>query len=223
MERSPSISDSRRSVIDALKRRGEAGVDELAEDLGITPAGVRQHLATLIDEGLVISHEGPRPEAGRGRPRVCYDLSARSEPLFPKAYDELANELLRHAGAEDGTLVTRIFVRRRDGRIANARRRLDAEPTLEAKVAELATILDEDGYLADWEPLDDGRLRLTEHNCAILAVASHHPDACRSEIEFLQAVLPEATVERVSHIVSGAHQCAYEITPRPSPHGMVDQ
>jgi len=110
--------------------------------------------------------------------------------------------------------VTRIFVRRRDGRIANVRRRLEGRPSLEDKVAELATILDEDGYLADWERLGHGRLRITEHNCAILAVASHHPDACRSEIEFLQAVLPEATVERVSHIVAGAHQCAYEITPR---------
>ncbi len=45
-------------------------------------------------------------------------------------------------------------------------------------------------------------------------MASHHPDACRTEIEFLRAVLPEATVERVSHIVAGAHQCAYLVTPK---------
>ena len=106
----------------------------------MTPAGVRQHLATLSDEGLVTSHEVPRPEGERGRPRQRYALSARSEPLFPKAYDELANELLRHAADEDGTLIERIFVRRRDGRIDNARRRLDHQArACEAKVAELAT------------------------------------------------------------------------------------
>ncbi len=44
-------------------------------------------------------------------------------------------------------------------------------------------------------------------------MARHHPDACRSEIEFLQTVLPDTTVERVSHIMAGAHQCAYLVTP----------
>ena len=213
MERTPSISDSRRSVIDALKHRGEAGVDELAADLGMTPAGVRQHLTTLAAEGLVTSHEEPRPDGGRGRRRVVYALSPRSEPLFPKAYDELANELLRHASAEDGTLVERIFVRRRDQRIRDARARLADRTALADKVAELARILDEDGYLAEAEALGDGTFRITEHNCAILAVADRHPAACRSEIQFLASVLPEATVERVSHIVSGAHQCAYVVTP----------
>ncbi len=214
MDQTPTISDSRRSVIDALKQRGEASVDELASDLAMTPAGVRQHLATLTAEDLVTSREVPRPEGGRGRRPLAYALTPRSEPLFPKAYDELANDLLRHLSAEDGTLVERIFVRRRDQRIRQARARLDRHATLAAKVGELATILDEDGYLAEAEALDDGRFRITEHNCAILAVAQRHPDACRSEIEFLAAVLTEATVERVSHIVAGAHRCSYLITPR---------
>jgi predicted ArsR family transcriptional regulator len=210
----PSISDSRRSIIDALKRRGDASAEELADELGLSIAGTRQHLSTLATEGLVTVTEEPRDPGQRGRARLSYSLSARSEPLFPKAYDELANELLRHVEAEDGTLVERIFVRRRDSRITAAEARLAGKKSLRGKVAELARILDEDGYLAEWEAMGDGRYRIIEHNCAILAVASRHPDACRSEIEFLQAVLPDATVERVSHIVAGAHQCAYVITPR---------
>jgi predicted ArsR family transcriptional regulator len=214
VQQTPTITDSRRSVIDALKQRGESGADELAADLGMTLPGVRQHLGALADEGLVTSREEPRGSGGRGRPRRLYSLTPRSEPLFPKAYDELANELLRHAADEDGTLVERIFVRRRDCRIDNARARLAPKRTLRAKVAELAKILDEDGYLAEWEQIGRGKYRIVEHNCAILAVADRHPTACRSEIEFLQTVLPEATVERVSHIVSGAHQCAYVVTAR---------
>jgi len=213
VERAPSISEHRRSVIDALKQRGEASVDDLAADLSMTPAGVRQHLATLGQEGLVTSRPVARPDGGRGRRHRLYALTARSEPLFPKAYDELANDLLRHASAEDATLVERIFVRRRDQRVVDARSRVDPLPDLAHQVTELARILDEDGYLAEAEALDDGRFRITEHNCAILAVASRHPSACRSEIEFLQTVLPTAQVERVSHIVSGAHQCAYLVTP----------
>ena len=213
MQRAPTVSPGRRGVLDALKRDGEATVDELAERLGITVAGARQHLSALVDEGLVVAGEAPRAAGERGRPRLVYALTARTEPLFPKAYDELANELLRHVAAEGDGLVAKVFERRRDGRIAAALRRLDGMTALEDRVAELTRILDEDGYLAEWQAREDGSFLIVEHNCAILVVAQGHPDACRSEIEFLQAALPDATVERITHIVAGAHQCGYLVCP----------
>jgi DeoR family suf operon transcriptional repressor len=88
------------------------------------------------------------------------------------------------------------------------------KPEFADKVAELATILDEDGYLAGWELLDDGTFRITEHNCAVLGVAQRYGQACSSEIEFLRAALPDASVERTSHILAGGHRCAYVIAPR---------
>jgi DeoR family suf operon transcriptional repressor len=209
VQRAPTVSPGRRGVLDALKRDGEATADELAERLGISVAGVRQHLAALVDEDLVSSREAPRDAGERGRPRLVYALTARTEPLFPKAYDELANELLRHVAAEGDGMVGRVFERRRDVRIAGAELRIDATAPLAEQVAELTRILDEDGYLAEWQQLADDQFLIVEHNCAILAVAQGHPDACRSEIEFLQTVLPGATVERISHIVAGAHQCGY--------------
>jgi DeoR family suf operon transcriptional repressor len=212
MQEAPTVSPSRRSVLDALKRGGEATADELAERLGITVAGARQHLAALVDEELVASREVPRGTGERGRPRLVYELTARTEPLFPKAYDELANELLRHVAAEGGGLVDRVFERRRDARIANARRRLAGRDSLADRVAELTGILDGDGYLAEWRALDDDRFLIVEHNCAILVVAQGHPGACRSELEFLQSVLDDATVERISHIAAGAHECGYLVT-----------
>jgi DeoR family transcriptional regulator, suf operon transcriptional repressor len=211
----PTVSDSRRSVIEALKHAGEASAEQLATTLDMTVAGARQHLTALVDEGLVAGVEERRPAGERGRPRLVYSLTRRAEPLFPKAYDELANDLLAHAAAEDGTLIDRIFVRRRDARVDHAVPRVARKRTLRGQVAELTRILDEDGYLADWEALPDGSFRIVEHNCAILAVARRHPQACRTEIEFLQTVLPQADVSRVSHIVAGAHQCAYLVTPRP--------
>ena len=80
-------------------------------------------------------------------------------------------------------------------------------------MAALTAILDEDGYLADAERLDDGRWLITEHNCAILDVAQRYRGACRSELAFLREVLPGARVERVAHMIAGAHMCAYEIKP----------
>ena len=52
---------------------------------------------------------------------------------------------------------------------------------------------------------------MTEHNCAILSVAREFPHACSSEIEFIRALLPDATVERTTHMMAGDHSCSYEI------------
>ena len=85
------------------------------------------------------------------------------------------------------------------------------------KVAELTLNLDAAGYLASWEKLPGGAFRIIEHNCAILAVAQRYGSACSSELAFIRAVLPDVSVERVSHMVHGARQCAYEIIPMPTP------
>lgn len=221
MGSAPSVSDSRRGVLEALKQRGEATVEEVARSLGITPAGARQHLAALIQEGLVVEVDEPRPLGTRGRPRRLYSLTERAEPLFPKTYGELANELLGYLEAEGDQVVDRLFDRRRDARVEAAQRRLARRHGLRQKVAELTRILDEDGYLADWEARPDGTFRITEHNCAILVVAERQPRACRSEIEFLRTVLPGSRVERVTHIVAGAHQCAYVVTPERASPGVA--
>jgi DeoR family suf operon transcriptional repressor len=150
---------------------------------------------------------------GPGRPRHCYRLTAAADGLFPRAYSDLTNELLGYAADEEPALVERLFERRRHRRVEGARQRL-AGLDFAAKVAELARILDDDGYLADFEALADGTYRVTEHNCAILGVARRYGQACSSEIEFLRETLPEARIERVSHMIAGQHSCAYEIKPR---------
>jgi predicted ArsR family transcriptional regulator len=115
--------------------------------------------------------------------------------------------------------VARAFQHRRDDRIAAARARLARQPTFAAKVGELAKILDEDGYLAAPEELPDGSFRIAERNCAIFAVAREHPLACSTELEFLRAALPNAEIERVTHMIAGAHACCYEIRPITSGRG----
>ncbi len=204
------LSEARRDVLYALKRRGDATVDEMADALAITVAGARQHLTALVDQGLVAAREDAATT--RGRPRLRYRVTHAADGIFPKAYGELTNELLGYL--DDPALEEALFDRRRDQRIAAAEARL-AGLDLEGRVTELTRILDEDGYMAAWERLDDASFVIAEQNCAIAAVARAHPCACRSEIDFIRAVLPTAEVERTSHIVSGDVRCAYLITPRP--------
>jgi DeoR family suf operon transcriptional repressor len=201
----------RRAVLYALRRRGQATVDELAEQLGMTHSGARQHLNALIEEGLVDTNAHEPDEPRPGRRTIGYSTTAAADTLFPKAYGELTNELLGYVGDVDPGLLDTIFARRREHRVENGRARLDPIPTLEGKVTELARILDEDGYFASAESVAPGVFHLVEHNCAIWAVAQRYGHACASEIDFIKTVLPGTEVVRVEHMVAGARRCAYEI------------
>jgi predicted ArsR family transcriptional regulator len=51
-----------------------------------------------------------------------------------------------------------------------------------------------------------------ENHCPICAAASFCQTLCRSELDLCHAVLgPQASVERIDQIASGARRCAYEI------------
>jgi DeoR family suf operon transcriptional repressor len=210
----PPLPEGRRAVLYALRRRGQGTAEDIAHNLDMTVSGARQHLSALVDDGLAEATEIPRPEGRRGRPQLEYTVSDRADGLFPKAYGELTNELLGYVSESDSSLVDQLFARRRDERVRNAQVRLATRRTLKDKVGELTRILDEDGYLATTESIKGGH-RIIEHNCAILAVARKYGQACTSELDFIRTVLPGATVERVSHIIEGAHHCAYEVRPLP--------
>jgi len=209
-----NLSSAQRQILIAIKRRGEATADDVAETLGITPSAVRQHLATLRTGGFVASsHERGRP----GRPANLYHSTELGESLFARpTTSDLSVELLGHIEDEDPELVPRVFARRRRRRVEQCQEKLTGK-TLGDTVAGLATILDTEGYMANVNKLPDDSYRLTLHNCPIWAVASHYGLACTTELEFIQDVIPDADVTRVIHKVAGAYICAYEIRARTSP------
>lgn len=201
----------RRAVLYAVRRRGEATAEQVAEQLDITVSGARQHLAALVDEGLLTSTTQADAAVRRGRRALVYSVTPASDRLFPKAYGELTNELLGYVVDRDPELLEAIFEQRRQRRIDTTIDRLAQRPTLEERVAELTRVLDEDGYMATYDEVEPGVFLVIEHNCAIWAVAQRYGQACSSELDFIRAVLPNATVERVQHMVAGARHCAYEI------------
>jgi DeoR family suf operon transcriptional repressor len=203
------LQGTRRQLLEVLKRRGEARAEELAEALDVTVSAARQHLAALQGAGLVTHRE---LKGAPGRPKHVYHLTPAAEELFPKAYDQFAAELVEFVGDEAPDLLPRLFELRRTSRLERTRGRLEGK-AFEARVREVAAILDEDGYLTAVEELDDGSFVLQEHNCAILGVAQLTPMPCAAEIDFLRAALPDASVERVAHMLGGQHRCAYRIAP----------
>ncbi len=202
-----ALPDTRRLLLDALKRDSAADTGRLAKLAGITVSGARQHLTALERDGL-ITHQ--RERQGAGRPRHRYALTAAGDALFPRHYGALTNELLAYVEDEDPELVARIFARRGQRRLDGALART-AGRSFQERVAIVATILDEDGYLADFTEEADGTFVITEHNCAVLSVALRYSHACSSELDFLRHTLPDAEVTRIAHRINGAHVCAYRV------------
>jgi DeoR family transcriptional regulator, suf operon transcriptional repressor len=209
------LPTTRRAILNVVKRRGPLDAAAVADALSLTPAAVRLQLTRLVEDGLLIRRD-ESPEGGRrGRPRHLYDLTDAAEALYPKRYGDLTTELLGYLGGPDAAQVDELFEQRRRRRVAGALPRT-ADLPFDDQVAALTDILDEDGYLAEAEKLDDGSWRITEHNCAILTVAHGFSQACSSELAFIRDALPGATVQRVAHLMDGAHVCAYVVSRPPS-------
>ncbi|MGH9204893.1 MAG: helix-turn-helix transcriptional regulator, partial [Vicinamibacterales bacterium] len=103
--------------------------------------------------------------------------------------------------------VVEVF-RRRWAALASERMpELSALP-LGERATRLATLLSSLGYMAEADSA-----KLTEHNCAVRAVAERFPEVCAAEAKFLEEWLG-AHVERTQHIASGATCCEYCIQSR---------
>ncbi len=212
------LPESRRLILEHVKRQGEVPTDDIASWVGMTLSGARQHLTALERDGL-LTHR--RASLGPGRPKHVYVLTPAGDALFPRNYVDLTNELLEYVEDEDPELLKRLFDRRGARRLERARART-AGLAFAEKVGVVAAILDEDGYLADFVQREDGAFVITEHNCAVLGVALKYRHACSSELEFLQETLPEAEVTRIAHRIAGGHVCAYLVQPRGGEAGESD-
>lgn len=204
-----SLSPAQRKVLIALKKQGEASADDLAESLGISSSAVRQHLSGLRSAGYV-AH---RPARGRpGRPVDLYHSTDDGDALFAPNTGALTLELLEDLEAEDPELVGRVFQRRERRRAERFRTELDGLD-LPAQLARLTELLDQEGYLTQWEAVDDGSYVLAFNNCAIWNVAERYVQACSTELDFLRHVFSGAKVKRLMHRRDGSFTCGYEIRP----------
>jgi predicted ArsR family transcriptional regulator len=99
-------------------------VAELTEHLGLHHNAIRQHLAKLVEAGLVA--EATAPPVGRGRPRLCYTLDASTESRWGVTgpYERLTLLLTEIIRSGDSP----VEVGRRAGRQTRAGVSDDADP-----------------------------------------------------------------------------------------------
>jgi len=204
---------TRSQILFYLKHQGRASVQELAAELGVTPMAVRRHLLQLENLHWVVAELERR---ARGRPAYVYMLTSEGDAQFPRSYDQLALDLMRELRERHGERELAMMLRhRKDQLVALHTPRLAAKATLEERVAEMARILTEAGYMADWRKVDERTYALCEHNCAVFEAAKECSSICACELAMLRTLLG-VNIKRTQHMVRGDCQCLYLIQPSPS-------
>jgi DeoR family suf operon transcriptional repressor len=200
------LKGSRHAVLVQLKLAQGLTAKELAERLGLSLNAIRHHLKELEAAGLVSYH---REHRGVGAPAFSYRLTAAGESMFPRRYQETLTGLLDQVVQRDGRQAAVALL---EAHFAELAHRLKAElagrsPTERLYV--LGRVLSDEGYMAEVRA-GAGEGILTEHNCAIPAVAERFPELCAAEARFVAQVLG-ADVERRGHMLSGCSHCEYHV------------
>ena len=198
-------------VLNELKRLGPSSAQQMAGSLRVSSMAVRHHLSILEKAGWLAT---TLKRGVRGRPTYLYSLTESAQAFFPNEYGDWVNRCLASLMRLNGEVkVAQVFAQMRDSAVAQHWPRM-ASKDLEGRVAEMAKIQSESGYMADWRRLDAKTFELTEHNCAILQVAHNCPQACDCELRMMRDLLG-ASVFRLEHIAKGDSCCRYVIEQVP--------
>lgn len=206
----------RASILVELKFSPGLTAKELSCRLRLSLNAIRHHLKELELDGLLAYQ---REQRGVGAPVFAYRLSLAGEQVFPRRYEATLTEVL-------GALVERegrdAVVGALEARYAALLRRLpdDIErlPTGQ-RVEAVTRLLHEEGFMPGWEGSAEGGT-LTEHNCAIRAVAERFPEICAAEERFLSAALG-ASLDLRAHMLDGCSACEYQVQfTAPAPIGI---
>lgn len=183
------IAQPRRSIIELLKRDGHARVEDIAEHIGVTLSGTRQHLAILEADGLV-EHESQR---GRpGRPRHFFRLSEAGRALFPDASTVMGPALMRFLEERDPALLDEFlayFMQERINDLASRMIGLDRDERVQA----LAHSLEAEGFDAEYQ-LQGDRLAIQVRHCPLSLIATGSDRICVAEARMFEKLLPGTTI-----------------------------
>lgn len=201
---------TRQRILEILRERGEATIDELSEALGLTSVTVRHHLDILRGEGLVEVPEVKR-RATPGRPQYVYTLTEDADGYFPKNYAGFTNLMISEIKDQlEPTELDHILRGMAHRMVADAPKPVPGEP-MEQRLTRLVSFLNQKGYIAKWEKSqhDDGYY-LHTMNCPYRDISHNHSQTCVMDMTLVSELLGSVP-ERVSWMAAGESDCSYHI------------
>ena len=213
---------TRDRILRLIVEDGPVSVVRLAEELDLTAAGVRRHVAALLAAGEIAEHDVPALGRRRGRPARHYVATARGQAALSTAYSDLAAEALAFLETLGGEEALREFARRRVLEMhSHHGDAVTGTDDVVERLRILADRLSDDGFAASVRPLPGGRaVQLCQGHCPVQAVAAHFPQLCEAETALFSELLG-VHVQRLSTLATGGHVCTTHVplgvTPAPAP------
>ncbi|ENM5892715.1 metalloregulator ArsR/SmtB family transcription factor [Vibrio mimicus] len=197
-------------ILHTIKREGTVTAKQLAEDLGITTMGARQHLQSLEDDGVLSFHD---VKVKVGRPTRHWSLTPKGHNQFADRHGELTIQVIdavEHLFGKEG--LAKVAAEREAQTLRSYQAALKSCHSLEEKLHKLVQLREQEGYMAELEQTDAGFM-LVENHCPICKAATRCPNLCQSELTIFQSLLGDSyQVRRLEHIVTGERRCAYLIS-----------
>jgi predicted ArsR family transcriptional regulator len=190
-----------------LRNKGGATIDGIAGAIGVTRTAVRQHLASLMQDGLVAAGD-TRPTGGR--PERLFVLTPQGREEFPRRYSWFAQLLVEAIEREHG----RSGLRARLGRIAAAvvagiRQGVPASGSRREKVEALSELMDELGYDARTARDLEGAPTIEADNCVFHELAAKNPEVCHFDLALLSGYTG-SKVTLHECMARGGHVCRFQ-------------
>ncbi len=199
---------TRDQVARAILESGPASAVELAKRLKITPAGIRRHLDSLIDEGVLTSREPYQGAAlkGRGRPSKVFVMTDSGREKFEHSYDDLAVAALKFMSSKNGAHLVKEFAQVRAAEIERKGLEIkNSNKNINEKSKALAKLLTKEGFAASTRKKGMGE-EVCQHHCPIAHVASEFPELCEAETAAFSVILG-THVQRLATIAHGDGVC----------------
>jgi predicted ArsR family transcriptional regulator len=200
---------TRQQIIEFLKEKGQATVEELAVTVNLTPMAVRHHLNVLQAENL-ISSSAIRRQTGPGRPSQVYQLTKAADELFPEDYYGLTDYLLVELGQQLGQAGLRQIFSNIAQRLANEAPPPRANQTFEERLDEVITFLSAKGFVVDWEAGENNYM-IHAYSCPYRQVAKDHAEVCLLDKQIISSMLA-TTPTRIACLSTHDNHCTYRIS-----------
>lgn len=208
-EKSTTMHETRQRIIEFLKEKGQATVDELAAIVDLTPMAVRYHLNVLQADNL-IAVSTIRRQRGPGRPQQVYQLTDAADEFFPEDYHGLTNYLLDELSVRLGPESIHEIFFSLANRLAREAPPRKENQTFEERLNEVIEFLTDKGFAVCWEPDGDDYL-IHAHSCPYRQVVKDHPEICQLDKQVIVSML-NTTPTRIACLTSGDSHCTYRVS-----------
>jgi predicted ArsR family transcriptional regulator len=203
------MQSTRQRILEILKEKNEATVEQLSKGLELTSVTIRHHLDILRGEGLV---DAPRVlrRPGPGRPQYTYALTEAAGDYFPKNYHSLVGVLFDEIRAKLTPAELERLMQGLADRLAATAPSTKNKRRPQEILNTAVRFLNDQGYVARWEKTPDGDYLLHTCNCPYERVAQAHSEVCTMDASFVGQVIGLPS-RRLSHMASGDDSCSYVI------------